>query len=131
MAAHINDLDESARLRWLLDRIPGICMIETDRDGIFTHFGPGAEAFFACPAEEALGKLHYRTFHDAEELRACQGSAEFRAAMESPGWTEEIWRVIPRTGEPFPARVTLLRRDCDPETGESAGWIALYRRIEG
>ena len=105
-------------------------MIETDAAGIFTRFGPAAVAMFGCPAAEAIGKLHYAAFHDADELRACHGSAEFRAALESPGWSEAEWRVIPRIGAPFRARVALARLT-DERTGEKSGWIAFYERIDG
>ena len=128
--------ERTAILLQLLDRLPGVCVIETDSHGVLTHFGPGAEAFFGCPAEEALGKLHYGDFHDPDELAACHGSPEFKAAMKSPGWSEDIWRVVPRTGDPFPARVTLVPLHGDlAETGANAdkieGWLALYRRVEG
>lgn len=122
-------------LRWLIDRIPGVCLIETDAAGVFTHFGPGAEAMFACPAAEALGRLAYAAFHDPAEIEACHGSESFRRAIEDPGWTEQAWRVIPRGGEPFMARVTLVpirRVDTAAPSGQNEiiGWRALYRRIE-
>ena len=124
--------DEAGRLAWLIDRQPGACVIETDARGIFTHFGPGAEALFGCPAQVALGKLHYGEFHDAEQLEACQGRPEFREALLNPGWTEDRWRVIPRVGEPFEARVTLVplrAGSSGADSGEIVGWRALYRRI--
>ena len=49
--------DPSAWLKWMIDRIPGGCIIQTDAHGIVTHFGPGAEVFFACLAKKVLGKL--------------------------------------------------------------------------
>jgi len=135
-------------LLWFLDRIPGACVIGTNAHGVFTHFGPGAEAFFVCPAGEALGRMHYGAFHDPAELEACAGTAEFRAALERPGWTEDVWRVIPRVGDPFMARVTLLPvRGATPlaapgtihgldnpgANGQNpiVGWWALYQRIGG
>lgn len=122
-------------LLWLLDRTAIACVVETDARGVLTHFGPGAEAFFACPADEALGKLRYSDFHDAKEMEACRGSAQFQAAIRNPGWTEDLWCVIPRAGEPFSARVTLVplwgldsRRPTEED--KPAGWLALYRRVD-
>lgn len=126
--------NEASLLRWLTERIPGVCVIQTDARGVFTHFGPGAEAFFACPASEAIGKLKYDAFHDAKEMEACRGSEEFRAAMVNPGWTEDIWSVVPRVGGAFRARVTLLplraldSMSCGGQN-EVSGWLALYRRL--
>lgn len=122
-------------LRFLLDRHPDSCVIETDGKGVITRFGPGAEAFFVCPAAEAIGKMRYSDFHDAKELEACHGSAEFQAAIRDPGWTEDLWRVIPRAGEPFTARVTLVPLwDLDSNVAlqddKPIGWVALYRRSQ-
>lgn len=124
----MNDADIDDPLRFLLERIPGVCLIETDAGGILTRFGPAAERFFACPADEAVGRLHYRDFHDPGEMEACRDDPAFRAAMERDGWSEAVWRVIPRAGEPFDASVTLMHAAGDV-SGERPGWIALYRRI--
>lgn len=121
--------DWRQRLLWLIDRIPDCCVIETDRAGILTWFGPAAEEFFGCPAAEALDRLSYRDFHDPAELAACQDDPVFRSAMETRGWTEDDWTVIPRRGDRFRARVTLLRRPAQTEGAPEEGWIALYRRL--
>ncbi len=122
-------------LRWLLDRAEGACVIETDASGLITQFGPGAEAFFVCPAAQAIGQMKYSEFHDAAELEACKGSPEFVAALAIPGWTEDVWRVVPLADEPFAARVTLIPlRDFGPAEAPGAkdkitGWLAHYRRL--
>lgn len=121
-------------LWWMLDRIEGTCLIETDGKGVVTRFGPGAEAFFGCPAAEAVGLLRYSAFHDASEMERCKGDAEFKRSMETPGWNEAEWRVIPRSGEPFAARVTLAPlRGLDNGAGNAEnpprGWLALYRKL--
>lgn len=118
----------AARLRWLADRLEGACIIETDSKGVLTHFGRAAEKFFCCDAAEALGKLNYKTFHDAEEMQACQGDPEFLAAMEDPGWTEGDWKIVLRTGERFSARVTLLKLSSEESIAPDGGWLALYQK---
>ncbi len=116
--------------RLLFERLPKVGLIETNASGIFTYFGEGAEAFFNCSKEDAVGRLHYRTFHDPVEMEACQNDPDFQARMASEGWSEEDWTVLPREGEPFQARVTLMRAPLKPgqDAGEAPGWIALYRR---
>lgn len=132
---------EARALRWLIDRIDGACLIETDAAGVFTHFGPGAEAMFGVPATQALGRLHYQDFHDPEEMRVCAADPEFKRLTAERGWTEDLWKIIPRVGPPFLARVTLLPRPArspaakpldsgDPNPhNQKQGWIALYRRV--
>ena len=122
------------QLRWLFTRIPDACLIETDPSGRFTRFGPDAEAFFRCPASDALAKLHYPDFHDPEQMQACNDDPDFMRIIKQQGWIESDWRVIPRSGAPFLARVTLLplfSLETDVAKGENArrGWLALYRRI--
>lgn len=136
--------DIASALRWMIDRIDGVCVIQTDRAGVFTHFGPGAEAMFGVTAAQAIGRMRYQDFHDPEELRACHGDPEFKRLTATRGWTEDLWRVIPRVGEPFTARVTLLPAPAQspPDLGpnpldnpaaiaqnQNNGWIALYRRV--
>lgn len=128
----MNAPDTSEILRRLIARIPDACLIETDADGILTRFDEPAERFFGCRAHEVIGRLHYRDLHDRAEMEACRDDPAFRRAMEQEGWTEADWRVIPRRGEPFQARVTLMRAPAAAPTAVSAprpGWIALYRRI--
>lgn len=115
-------------LRWLADRLEGACIIETDPKGVLTHFGRAAEIFFRCNASEALGKLNYKTFHDSEEMKTCQGDPEFLAAMEDPGWTEGDWKIVLNTGERFSARVTLLKLSPGESIAPEGGWLALYQK---
>lgn len=122
-----------SKLRLLLDRLPNSCLIETDAHGLFTYFGPAAEAFFGCPAGEALGKLRYSDFHDPAELEACRATAAFRAAIRDPGYTVGLWRVIPRSGLPCLARVTLVAlwpddMNREDEQERPAGWLAHYQK---
>lgn len=127
--------EEKARtLGWLYERAAGTCVIETDGSGIFTEFGPVAEAFFGCPAEAALGKLHYSAFHDPKEMEACRDDPQFMREIESRGFSEADWRVIPRSGEPFAARVALAPTralDNAPTKPHNPiqGWIAFYRKL--
>lgn len=117
--------------RRLFERLPEVCLIETDAEGIFSYFEKGAEIFFNCPKEEVLGRLHYRSFHDPVEMESCGDDPAFRARMESEGWSEEDWTVVPREGAPFRARVTLMRITGNEKNDEALtpGWIALYRRL--
>ncbi|MBI1784471.1 PAS domain-containing protein [Candidatus Sumerlaeota bacterium] len=120
----------SEHLRFVLDRRPGVCLIETDAHGIFTHFGPGAEAFFGCPASEALGKLRYDVFHDPDEMKACHADPKFQAEMRDPGWSEDDWKIIPRSGDAFMAKVTLMPARGEYPDGAIIGWMALYRKLD-
>lgn len=135
----------------LLDRIPDACLVAFDARGVFTRFGPAAERFFGCSAGEAVGRLHYASFHDPAELEACRDDPAFARAMIDPGWIEGPWRILPRSGAPFAATVTLIAlRSAPPpspdgtdpasapappasapSTGTAlAGWLAFYRRAE-
>lgn len=124
------------RIRWMRARDPRGALLTTDARGIVREFGPDAEAFFGRPADEVVGRLSYRDFHDAAQLEACRDDAAFRAAMRDPGWNEGLWTVVPAEGEPFEALVALapLLDEGDFERSDEppvVGWIALYRRADG
>ncbi len=104
------------------------CLIETEEHGIITRWSADAERMFGYSAAETVGKMKYALFHDAKELEACRDSAEFKRAIDQQGFTEDCWKVIPRSGETFIARVklTALRG----EDGKIVGWSAKYERLE-
>lgn len=126
----MNDEPFQAPHRWLFERIPGVCLIETDPSGVITHFGPAAERFFNCSAEDTIGRVHYESFHDTVEMETCRDDPAFREIMARQGWSEDEWTVVPREGKRFQARVTLVRKGSGGEGAEKGGgWIALYCRV--
>jgi len=131
-------VQEREAYRTITARIPGTCLLETDRSGLITCVGESSETFFGFTTNEIIGRMNYKDFHAREEMEACKDDPEFARKIAEQGWTEDEWTVVPKNGNPFRAVVTLVRKPAAAQNGQSGiyeegegtgGWIALYRRM--
>jgi PAS domain S-box-containing protein len=58
------------QLGQLLDSASGTAFIATDLDGLITWFSPGAEQLLGYTADEVVGRITPKPFHEARELHS-------------------------------------------------------------
>jgi PAS domain S-box-containing protein len=116
------------RLASLLRAATETAVVGTDPDGLVTFFSAGAERLLGYSGDEAVGRLRFYAFIDAEELARHQPRiAQLASAGAAGTGGESIWTFVRRDGTRgrMSTAVTPQPTATGVVEGEPAGYVVV------